>query len=60
LTIAKQSVYRPLDDYLVRVQARKVYYSPEKLISTLGYRPVLNYQQQMQTQQAWLKFAMVA
>ena len=60
ITVAKQSSRRPLDDYLVRVQGRKVYYSSEKAINSLGYRPVLSYQQQMQTMQAWLKFAMVA
>ncbi len=59
-TVAKQSAQRPLDDYLVRIQTRKVYYSPEKVMNKLGYRPVLSYQQQMQTMQAWLKFALVA
>jgi len=55
--IPKRSTQRSVDDYLVRIQARKAYYSPEKLVNCLRYRPILSYEQELQTLRSWLEFA---
>ena len=60
MLIQKQHVQSRPDPYLVRIQSRKIYYSPEKLINKLQYRPILTYQEELQTLQKWLEFSIGA
>ena len=46
-----------LDELLVKVQARRFYHSPAHAQQRLGWRPVLSYEQGLDTTVAWLKFA---
>ena len=58
--IQKQQISPSLDDRYVRVQARRVYHSPDKLSRRLGYQPALTYRRGLETTAAWLRFAHVA
>jgi dTDP-D-glucose 4,6-dehydratase len=57
ITISKQRIVAPVDQYFVRMQSRKVYFSPERLVGTFDYQPVLTYKQSMRTLRLWLEFA---
>ena len=46
-----------LDDRYVTVQTRRVYHSPERLQTTLGWEPPLSYETGLDTLAAWLRFA---
>lgn len=50
----------PAEDGFVRVQARRVYHSPEKIREVLGYRPLLSYESGMETTAEWLRFFGIA
>ena len=49
-----------LDEPFVKVQARRFYHSPAHAQKNLGWRPVLSYEQGLDTTVAWLKFAGIA
>ena len=57
--IQKQQLSPSIDDRYVRVQARRVYHSPDKLGRLLGYQPALTYRRGLETTAAWLQFANV-
>lgn len=42
---------------LITAQSRRVYHSPNKLITRLGYEPLLDYRQGLETTRKWLEFA---
>ena len=46
-----------LTQQFVKVQTRKIYHSPAKLIKTFNYEPKLSYEQRIRTTKSWLKFA---
>jgi len=41
---------------LIRVQVRQVFHSPEKIMSRLNYRPLLDREQRRKTTESWLRF----
>jgi nucleoside-diphosphate-sugar epimerase len=45
-----------LNSPLIKVQTRKVYHSPEKIISKLNYKPLLNHEQRRASISSWLRF----
>jgi len=55
--IPKQRAQPPIDDGLIRIQTREVYYSPEKLVRELCYHPILTYEQELESLRKWLQFA---
>jgi nucleoside-diphosphate-sugar epimerase len=50
---------RSLEHKLTTVQVRRVYHSPGKLVSQLGYRHLLDRSRGMETTRRWLEFANV-
>jgi nucleoside-diphosphate-sugar epimerase len=50
---------RSLDHKLTTVQIRRVYHSPAKMMSQLGYKSLLDHSQGMETTRRWLEFANV-
>lgn len=59
IRVSKPAPRPLLDERYVTVQARRFYHSPRKLQDGLGWRPVLDYEDGLQTTAAWLKFAQV-
>jgi nucleoside-diphosphate-sugar epimerase len=55
--IEKEVTGPSLQDHYIRVQARTVYHSPDKLVRKLNYRPALTYDRGVETTAAWLRFA---
>ncbi len=45
---------------LIRVQVRKVFHSPARLMERLGYRPLLDPEERIRSLVEWLRFARVA
>ncbi len=57
-TVIKEVRRAPgLEHKLITAQIRRVYHSPEKIMSHLNYKPMLDYRQGMNTTQKWLEFA---
>jgi len=54
--IEKESTRINLNDPHIRVQARQIYHSPQKILSEINYAPLLNYQQRKETAESWFKF----
>ena len=48
---------RSLEHKLTTVQIRRVYHSPEKIVSRLGYKALLDHSRGMETTRRWLEFA---
>jgi nucleoside-diphosphate-sugar epimerase len=48
---------RSLEHKLTTVQIRRVYHSPEKIVSQLGYKHLLDHSRGMETTRRWLEFA---
>ena len=48
---------RSLDHKLTTVQVRRVFHSPEKIASQLGYKHLLDRSRGMETTRRWLEFA---
>ena len=44
-------------DQLVKVQIRKIYHSPEKIMRELGYKPKVTYEEGMESTRRWMTFA---
>lgn len=56
ITIRETPALQTLDHKLVTAQIRRVYHSPDKIVSRLGYKPLLSYAEGMRTTQKWLEF----
>ena len=54
--VRKESKRIDVNNPLLRPQIRQVYHSPEKIISTMNYSPLLNYQQRKETIVSWFKY----
>jgi hypothetical protein len=48
---------RSLEHKLTTVQIRRVYHSPAKIVSQLGYKHLLDHSRGMETTRRWLEFA---
>jgi nucleoside-diphosphate-sugar epimerase len=57
ILISKHEPASVLNSEMLKVQLRQAYYSPEKMMKELKYRPLLKYEDEIRTVKAWLEFA---
>ena len=57
IVVRQQSNGADLSGQFTRVQIRKTYHSPDKIIRMLDYKPRFISKQRMQNYKDWLKFA---
>lgn len=56
-TIIKQESNKlPLNNLFIQSQVRQVYHSPEKIKRMIDYKPIINYQQELETIKKWYDF----